>query len=291
MGVPMRKIRTQLLATAALVALSSAAYAADMGMPLKAPPPLPPPVQDWSGVYVGLEGGYEWATQNLSPAYDPFYSVGKYWGVTVPTVSSVSQSGWLFGGFAGVQKQWGSWVLGLEGDFDADDSDGSTTSTVVHNFCVRCADDKPVDYTSTRSAEIEAKIDELGSMRGKVGWAFSPNWLIYGTGGLAFAHVQDTATATDSLGYTGSPPFFTHTANWSGGESMLGWAAGAGIDWKWQIDPGSAVILGVEYLHYQFDTNSITLPDSFGNGGAIGLNTKETVDTIKGRISWLFSIH
>jgi opacity protein-like surface antigen len=92
-------------------------------------------------------------------------------------------------------------------------------------------------------------------------------------------------------GYTGSSPFFTHTASFSGGESMLGWAAGAGLDYKWQIDPGSAVILGVEYLHYQFDTNSITLPDSFGTGNAIGLNTKESVDTIKGRISWLFSIH
>lgn len=72
---------------------------------------------------------------------------------------------------------------------------------------------------------------------------------------------------------------------------MLGWAAGGGIDYKWQIDPGSAVILGVEYLHYQFDTNTLTLADQFGDGGAIALNTKQSVDTIKGRISYLFSIH
>jgi outer membrane immunogenic protein len=285
----MGKIRIQLLATAALVALGSAAYAADMGMPLKAPPPPPPPVQDWSGVYVGLEGGYGWATQNINPAYDPFFSQkqSSSWKATDPTVSSVGQSGWLFGGFAGVQKQWGSWVLGLEADFDGADIDGSTTSTNVKVF------DDPL--TLTRSAEIDAKIDELGSVRGKVGWAFSPNWLVYGTGGLAFAHVEDTASTSDKLSYTSEctcdPTIFSHTTSFSGGESVFGWAAGAGIDYKWQIDPGSAVVLGVEYLHYQFDTNSITLPDNFGTGNAIGLNTKESVDTIKGRISWLFSIH
>src|SRR5947207_12762590 len=49
----MRKVRTQLLATAAVMALGSAAYAADMGVPMKAPPPAPIPYTNWQGFYVG----------------------------------------------------------------------------------------------------------------------------------------------------------------------------------------------------------------------------------------------
>jgi hypothetical protein len=46
--------------TAALVgyATMGLAHAADMALPLKAPPPEP--WYDWSGFYVGLNGGYSW---------------------------------------------------------------------------------------------------------------------------------------------------------------------------------------------------------------------------------------
>jgi opacity protein-like surface antigen len=82
------------------------------------------------------------------------------------------------------------------------------------------------------------------------------------------------------------------TTTGAGGLSMFGWAVGAGVDWKWQLDPGSAVVLGVQYMHYQFGSDTLTLSDNtFGTGLSVGLNTKETVDVVKGRISWLFSIH
>ena len=133
----MRRISLRLLAATAMgVIACQGASAADLGHPVyKAPPPLPPPVQDWSGVYVGVEGGYGWGKQNINPTFDPFF-FGKNSdcsGVVSgcgndPTLGSVSQSGWLGGGFAGVQKQWGSWVLGLEASIDGADIKGTTTS-------------------------------------------------------------------------------------------------------------------------------------------------------------------
>jgi len=63
LGASMKKV---LFATTSLVAFAVAgmANAADLGRPVyKAPPPAPPPVQDWSGIYVGLEGGYGWGKQ------------------------------------------------------------------------------------------------------------------------------------------------------------------------------------------------------------------------------------
>jgi len=41
-------------------------------------------------------------------------------------------------------------------------------------------------FTDTKSVAINSKIDELGFAGPKIGWAFSPNWMIYGTGGLAW---------------------------------------------------------------------------------------------------------
>jgi outer membrane immunogenic protein len=49
----MKKVRAQLLATATVVALGGAAYAADMGVPMKAPAPAPIPYTGWQGWYLG----------------------------------------------------------------------------------------------------------------------------------------------------------------------------------------------------------------------------------------------
>src|SRR5215471_11307890 len=116
----MRRISLSLLAATAMGLIASqAASAADLRMPTKAPvAPLPPPVQDWSGIYVGLEGGYGWGKQNFGTNFNPFFGTkgSATSGTDVfpcafdtpcsadATIGSVSQSGWLAGGFVGAQK-------------------------------------------------------------------------------------------------------------------------------------------------------------------------------------------
>jgi outer membrane immunogenic protein len=316
----MRRFSVTLLAATALGLIASqGASAADMRMPLKAPPPAPPPVQDWSGVYVGLEGGYGWGKQNINTPFDPFFqgklssdqcgedlSKSFFNGTTCthPTIGSVSQSGWLAGGHAGVQKQWGSWVLGMDMSIDAADIKGSTSvaNTNVHTFGdSTCTEDCRFVNSAAR---IDSKVDLLGFVGPKVGWAWSPNWMIYATGGLGWAHKEDDASFTQSHFFCkevgpSDPCFNTHSdLNFSGngGVSMFGWAIGAGLDYKWQLDAGSAVVFGVQYLHYQFghDTLTVSTNGTVGDDArtqVFGLNSSETVDVIKGRISYLFSIH
>jgi outer membrane immunogenic protein len=293
---------TLLAATAMALIAAGAASAADLRAPARAAPaPLPPPVQDWSGIYVGLEGGYGWGKQNFGTAFDPFdgeLSSGSefcFLSSSCPgdaSIGSVSQSGWLFGGFVGAQKQWGSWVLGIEADFDGADIKGSTTATrsATIDFGGGFTD------TVTQNHAMNSKIDELGTVRGKVGWAWGPNWMFYGTGGLAFAHVKNDVsigqTFTDCFGVVGC---FSESESFAGagGASMFGWTVGAGVDWKWQIDQGSAWVFGVEYLHYEFGEHTLTLADTvLGNGGDFSIpNTSQRIDVVKGRISYLFSIH
>jgi outer membrane immunogenic protein len=329
-----------LVALLTTTSLASAALAADL--PRKAPPPAPIPYTDWSGVYVGLGGGYGWGHQNNAlvipgqpvTVVDQEGSPPLYSGVLpVPVapdfaqqtatffapdvaVPSPHQHGWLFGGFAGVQKQWGSWVLGLEGDFYGANIKGSGASSATSVFDVVFAEfpgnpgsaiDCPKCLSLTHSVSIESKIDMLGSLRGKVGFVLAPDWMVYGTGGLAFAHVKDTIFDTQSAhlapisvsskfpvnvfltsgGAVISNGIFSSFGA-SGGTSMLGWAAGAGVDWKFWHDAGSAWVFGVEYLHYGFGTNTVTFQTSNGNSLAMSFN--QSVDTIKGRISYLFSI-
>ena len=311
----MRRFTVTLLAATAMgVIACQGASAADLGHPVyKAPPPPPPPVQDWSGIYVGLEGGYGWGKQDFNTAFDPFFG-SKFGGNSVfpckifgpctpdPTLGSRDQSGWLFGGFVGAQKQWGNWVLGVEADFDGTDIKGSTTATRSQVFTLgTCGEGCTRTLTVSQSANINSKIDELGTVRAKVGFApqwnaWGGQWMIYGTGGLAWANLKNDFSASQSNVFcddgscSGNVGGFSASA--SGGLSMFGWTAGAGIDWKWQIDQGSAWVFGVEYLHYEFPSNTLTLADNqFGTGSTFGIDTKERVDVVKARISYLFSIH
>ena len=322
-GVIMRRLIVALTSTVSVVALTHMASAADLRVVTKAPPPLPPPVQDWSGIYVGLEGGYGWGKQNTN--FDPFSSNiinaedrTECTGGVVPTaapppsfscfpdaaIGSVSQSGWLFGGFAGAQKQWGSWVLGIEGDFDGADIKGSQTAFATVFTATTSTPSGTLKDTLNQSHTLNTKIDELGTLRGKIGWAWSPNWMFYGTGGLAWAHARDDFSASQTFcDFRGicRPDLFESVSSVIGGVSsssgvsMLGWTVGAGLDYKWQLDQGSAVIFGVEYLHYQFGEHSLAFGGPLcacrdDTTFTIG-NATQTIDAIKGRISYLFSIH
>jgi outer membrane immunogenic protein len=86
----------------ALVASAGAASAADLAV--KAPVYKAPPVilSDWSGFYVGINGGGGWA-DNTAPGFD------------------MKTSGGVFGGQMGYNWQFGSFVVGVEADIDGAD--------------------------------------------------------------------------------------------------------------------------------------------------------------------------
>jgi outer membrane immunogenic protein len=190
------------LAGAAMLLGSFAAQAADLAV--KAPTPVPTPVYNWTGLYIGVNGGYGWGQQ------DPLNLLGSRFDR-----ASFDINGGMFGGTFGAQIQQGYVVLGLEGDLDWANIRGSriTTPTIAG---------VPIGLTLNATSKVEA----VGTARARAGVAVN-NWLFYATGGAAF--VKETANGSSIAGL----PCGTLGVLTSCAESHWrpGIAAGAGFEW------------------------------------------------------------
>lgn len=114
------------------------------------------------------------------------------------------ESGLIYGGQIGYNWQFSrNWVFGIEGD---------------------------ISGTDIREATIPARVDYLGSIRGRIGYAMNRT-LIYGTGGWGTAQVTGAGVAV-----TGDA-----------------WVLGGGLEWafarNWSVRG--------EFLHYEFDNNGL----------------------------------
>ncbi len=151
-----------LFAAALALAAGGQAFAADLPQP-PPPPYIPPPVPvfSWTGIYIGVNGGYAFGDSNWS-------SPG------LASTGNFSTDGGLIGGTIGGNYQWGQFVLGIEGDGDWQNLSGTTSNG-------SCA----VFACTTQS-------DWLATVRGRAGFAWD-RILFYGTGGAAFGNVQASA--------------------------------------------------------------------------------------------------
>jgi opacity protein-like surface antigen len=119
MGTTMKKV---LLVTASLIAISATApaLAADLAArPYTKAPPMVAAIYDWSGFYVGVNGGWG-SSRNSWDSVSPFL---------VGAEGSHDATGGVAGGQIGYRWQSGTWVLGLEAQGDWADLSGSNIGT------------------------------------------------------------------------------------------------------------------------------------------------------------------
>lgn len=237
--------KTSITVALLFTALSTAALAADLpnvkGPPIYNPPP-PPPTWNWTGFYIGANGGYGWGTTTWS-----YLPTG---GTPVPNLST---HGGLAGGTVGFNYEFAPGIVaGVEGDFDWADINGSTSCP---NPAFAC----------------QSRLRDFGTARGRIGWALD-RFLIYGTGGGAFGEVN---TRTDNLFGTPVPPSGSPI---NGSSSFrAGWAAGVGVEYAFWNN----LTAKVEYLHYDLggadyavDNGLFVHAHEFGNVVRAGLNWK-----------------
>ena len=186
-------MRTYLLSVSLLLATGASALAADLGpAPVKAPIAAPiMTVYNWTGFYVGVNGGGGWST---------FTGVGG----TIPGVNSLNASGAVAGGQLGGNYQIGNVVLGLEGTYDW--ADIRNTQSAVLGL-------------GAGTLTLVTKNDYIATVAGRVGYAFD-RVLIYGKGGAAFTRDRLDANLVGPVPGTATGSF-----------DRTGWLAGAGVEW------------------------------------------------------------
>jgi outer membrane immunogenic protein len=149
-----------LLSTVALIAFAAPAAAADLAARpyTKAPPAPIALVYDWSGFYIGANGG--WGSSRK--CWD-FVTPG---GAFVGAEGCHDATGGTAGGQIGYRWQASSWVFGLEAQGNWADFRGSNVSLLFPG------------------ARNDSRIDAFGLFTGQVGWAAN-NVLFYIKGGAA----------------------------------------------------------------------------------------------------------
>ena len=245
---------------ASVAAGAGSAVAADI--PVRPPPVAAPAiccaVPDWVGFYVGIHGGGGWGHTSFDP--------GEFESFTTPfTFPNVRSSGGVFGFQFGHKWQWGPVVGGLEIDFSGADIKGSNTFLQTEAFV-------PFIFNQ------EIKIQELASARGRLGYLIFPNWLLYGTAGIGWAHTRLNLTqVSQPLG------LFTETNTTYSNE--FGWVAGIGLEWKLTNN----WLLRGEWLHYDF--GRVTHPNLVApvNGfDEDNFSLRTTVDVARAALSYKF---
>jgi outer membrane immunogenic protein len=188
-----------LLGAIALLAMGAVApaFAADLPPAYKAPAPMMPAIYDWSGFYVGFNGG--WGTS--SRCWDQIAVTGA-----LTPEGCHNTSGGFAGGQAGYRWQTGAWVWGFEAQGDWASLSGSNVSQVS-------------------GLTNHSHIDDFGLFTGQVGYAWN-TVLVYFKGGgavvgdrndiLANGAVIASASGDNRWGGTvGAGVEFSFAPNWS----------------------------------------------------------------------------
>jgi high affinity Mn2+ porin len=182
-------------------------------------------VYDWSGLYFGSHVGYGAGSGRASVQE-----------ASAPTtVSNLHRLGGLYGGLhIGFNYVRPSHIL-LGGEADIS----------FPNYLG--ADDVVTQATSTLG-RLEGRLDFVGTLRARAGYAHN-NWLVYGTGGLAFAQGRFLR-------------FFPGSNEPDDASKILrlrsGWAAGGGFEVGIERDWTARL----EYLYTRFSTTGTELPSA-----------------------------
>jgi outer membrane immunogenic protein len=237
-----------LLGTVALVALAAPAAAADLAArPYTKAPPMIAAMYDWSGFYVGINGGGGWTHK----CWDVVPVAG---GALLPE-GCHDASGGTVGGQVGYRWQSASWVFGVEAQGNWADFTGSRVS---QQFILVPGD-----------ASSRTNLRAFGLFTGQVGYAVN-NALFYVKGGAA---VTDDRYEHRVIA--------TNTVFDSANETRWGGVVGAGIEYGFAPNWSAAI----EYDHMFMQDRTLTFRNAAGLVSTVD-RIRQDVDVATVRVNY-----
>ena len=201
---------------------------------------------DWSGAYLGLHVGFGWADSDLSSPLPALID---------PAVDNDElEADGVFGGIqGGYNFQSGNFVFGIEADFSGTGIDG----------------DVVIDPVPGPGTLVEADVNWMASVRGRIGYAFD-HILPYVTGGFAAADVDVSANDLPIPGgiFTGS-------------ETFTGWIVGGGVEMGFTENLSAKI----EYLYADLGEETFVVLPAVA-GGTVDADLR--VQTVKVGINYRF---
>ena len=284
-------MKRYLLASTALIALTASATAADLAARPNTKAPPMAPIFSWTGGYFGFNAGYAFdADTRFSNTVGDLPNNNAALAVGLrPLGTTIKDEGFTGGGQIGYNYQFGAGtgiVVGIEADAAYTDLGRVQTLSNTTNFGPLVTPGAP---PTTRVNEYRGGLDFLGTVRGRVGYAFD-RLLVYGTGGFAYGSVDDQVTFFIP---NGTIPFFR--GRLSG--IQTGYAYGGGIEYAVASDSffnrlnvfnSSAITVKFEYLHYDLGDHRIAIPGVNGGPGNYSATVRNDGDLVRAGLNFKF---
>lgn len=276
------KRRAFVLAAAVTASFGQIAIAADLPArraPLPYEPPIP--VFTWTGFYVGANAGYIFdAGQASRIAGENGLEVNIADGVR-PGYGHLLSNGFIGGGQIGYNYQLGNLPMFGNGF-------GARSGSVVVGIEADASythDSRSADYFSDRLSTFSSRTDFIGTVRGRLGYAFG-NVLVYGTGGFAYGNVASTATffgPAGNLTYAGA-------AN----QIRTGYAYGGGVEYAIPtasfLNPfhASAVTVKAEFIRYELGPYNLRIGNTNGQISGYDQTIRASGDIVRAGLNYKF---
>jgi outer membrane immunogenic protein len=261
MGCHMNRLFLMTATAASVAALATTANAADM-----APAPS---VYDWTGAYIGLNAGIAWGNSEVNGrigcidnGIDTIAVIdrcalledGEDFSFSDLGVGDDDGTAFTGGAMIGYNWQMDSLVLGVEADVNYAGFGSSSNRDLSDWANDRFDTVEPI--SASHRAEFDA--DWWGTLRGRIGFAHD-NLLFYGTGGLAWGHME-ASSRLDACWDGCDEPGEELRYGGSASDTNFGWTLGAGMEAGFD-----SWTLGIEYLYVDLGSSSWNYNGDFGD--------------------------
>ncbi|MCK1515486.1 porin family protein [Bradyrhizobium sp. 190] len=245
-------MKSFLLATVGLVALvgiAGPASAADMAVKARPPAPVLAPIYDWTGFYIGANGGWGQSRNCWDFVNDGVFVLGTF------AEGCNSRSGGVAGGQIGYRWQANQWVFGVEAQGDWADLSHTRVSLLDPTLSLR------------------TKTDGIGLFTGQIGYAWNAA-LLYIKGGAAVT--SNRFSILDNLNFGAELASASSTR----------WGGVVGVGFEYGFAPNWSVGLEYDHLFMGDANNTFTIVAPFA--AVLNNRVSQDVDMVTLRLNYRF---